>query len=366
MEQRMKAEYGAEEKLIRTVIAPADAASLAQAAELIRSGQLVGFPTETVYGLGADALNPTAVAKIFAAKGRPADNPLIAHVSSWQLAEELARFTPLARKLAAAFWPGPLTLVVPRRPLVPDIVTAGLETVGLRWPSHPVAAALITAAGRPLAAPSGNLSGRPSPTLARHMLEDLAGRVPLILDGGPVEIGLESTVVDASGEIPVLLRPGRVTLEQLRELCGQVGLPGRGASQRPAAPGMKYRHYAPQGQLYLASDYRAVEALRQRLLADGGPPPLLLLGESSIPRLLDLGVAREQIISLGATEEEMANRLFAALREADRRQAGRIIAEEAADSGLGRAIMNRLNKAASPCPEEDQGADAGPVPEAVR
>lgn len=317
------------------------------AAACLRRGELVGFPTETVYGLGADALRPQAVARIFAAKGRPADNPLIAHICSYEMGAAIARFTPLAEKLAAEFWPGPLTLVLPRLAVVPDIVTAGLDTVGVRWPSHPAAAALIRAAQTPVAAPSANLSGRPSPTLASHVYEDMAGKIPLILDAGPVEIGLESTVVDATGALPVLLRPGRVTFEQLRALCGGCLLPDGKSSERPAAPGMKYRHYAPRGALYLAGDHRAAEALRLRLLSEAPTPPLLLLPDASADYFRGLGVPEREIIRLGASEESFAARIFAALREADQRRAARIICQRVPTQGLGRAIMNRLEKAAA-------------------
>lgn len=334
---------------MHTRIAPVDDNSIREAAEIIRSGGLVAFPTETVYGLGANALDAAAVAAIYAAKGRPADNPLIAHIACRDLAESLVHFTPLADKLADKFWPGPLTLVLPSSGALPPIVSAGLPTAALRWPAHAAAAALIRAAGLPIAAPSANLSGRPSPTLAAHVAEDMAGRIPLILDGGPVDIGLESTVVDASGEYPVLLRPGRVTVEQLRELCGDCLFPDSGLSARPPAPGMKYRHYAPRGQLLLAPDYRAAEALRERILAEQGIEPLLLLSAESARQLLDRGLPPEQILVWGRRDDlpAYAGQIFAALRQADRRGARMIIAETVSDEGLGRAIMNRLQKAAS-------------------
>jgi len=332
---------------METRLYPTTEEHLAEAAALIRSGQLVGFPTETVYGLGADALQADAVAGIFAAKGRPADNPLIAHICSHAMAEQLAEFTPLARRLAERFWPGPLTVVLPKKSIVPDIVSAGLPTVAIRWPSHPAAARLIELAGTPIAAPSANKSGRPSPTLASHVWEDLQGKVPLILDGGAVEIGLESTVVDARGQVPVLLRPGRITMEQLRELAGDCLLPDGLSGKRPMSPGMKYRHYAPQGALYLAADYRAVEALRTHMLEEDPTPPLLLVPDAGADALAAHGVPQEEMIRMGQSEEDMAARLFAALREADTRGAARIICQQAEESGLGRAIMNRLHKAAS-------------------
>lgn len=334
---------------MQTEILAADDMSIRRAAAIIRAGGLVGFPTETVYGLGANALDATAVAGIYAAKGRPADNPLIAHVATWELADMLACFTPLAEKLARAFWPGPLTLVLAGKGVLPPIVSAGLPTVAVRWPSHPVAAALIRAAQVPVAAPSANLSGRPSPTLAAHVAEDMDGRIPLILDGGPVDIGLESTVVDAQGELPLLLRPGRITVEQLRGLCEGCLFPDAKAAERPAAPGMKYRHYAPKGELLLAPDYRAAEALRARVLAERQIEPLLLLSAESAAQLSARGIPPQQIVVWGRRGDlaAYAGQMFAALRLADSRGARVIIAETVSEHGLGRAIMNRLHKAAS-------------------
>jgi len=334
---------------IRDLGSAAAGQAFAEAGELLRSGGLVAFPTETVYGLGADALNGAAAARIFAAKGRPADNPLIAHIDSLEMGEKLAVFTDLAGRLAEKFWPGPLTLVLPKRAAVPDATTAGLDSVALRRPSHPAALALIRAAGLPIAAPSANASGRPSPTLADHVYEDLAGKVPLILDGGPVEIGMESTVVDARGELPVLLRPGKITLEQLRELCGGCLPAGSAEAERPPAPGMKYRHYAPQGQLTLVPDWRAMEACRLQWLREATGEPLLILSRESAAELRRRGLRPEYMLVYGGRGdvEAYARQAFACLREADRRGAARIIAETVPEQGLGRAIMNRLNKAAS-------------------
>ena len=205
---------------MRTLCLPADSASIAQAAQLLRAGEIVGFPTETVYGLGANALSDPAVRKIFAAKERPADNPLIVHIAALADMEPLCHINDMARRLAAAFWPGPLTMILPKKDIVPAVVTAGLDSVAIRMPSHPVARALIEACGLPIAAPSGNRSGRPSPTTAAHMLEDMDGRIPLILDGGPCDVGVESTVVDMTGPIPRILRPGGVTREQIASVCG--------------------------------------------------------------------------------------------------------------------------------------------------
>lgn len=318
--------------------------ALAEAGQLIRAGQLVAFPTETVYGLGADALSDTACAAIFAAKGRPADNPLIVHISDLAMLEALAEPTPLALRLAGAFWPGPLTLVMPKRPQVPDIVSAGLPTVGIRWPAHPVAQALIQTAG-PIAAPSANLSGRPSPTLAEHVLEDLEGKLPLILDGGAVQIGLESTVVDVCGSRPVLLRPGQLTAEQLAQAAGQaVEYPGRQAQQRPAAPGMKYTHYAPRGEVVLAADW--AQALRQRaaLQQKYGREPFLIL--TAAPNRQAPAQARVFWIAEQGDLVTYARNLFTALRLADAGDYAAVVVETVPEQGLGVAIMNRLRKAA--------------------
>ncbi len=329
---------------------PSAQAAIAEAGEILRQGGIVGFPTETVYGLGASSYDAQAVAKVFAAKGRPADNPLISHVNTVQEAEALGVFTPLAQKLAQAFWPGPFTLVLEKKDCgVPDVVTAGLSSIAIRCPVCPMTRALIAAAKVPIAAPSGNRSGRPSPTLARHMLEDLDGKIPLILDGGPVDIGLESTVVDARGELPVLLRPGRITREMLEEVAGGCLFPSVKAGERPASPGMKYRHYAPQGELRLVSDVRAMEAQRLLWLDQDPTPPLLLVTEESAASLKAQGVKAEEMICLGHKNDAaaFAHAIFAALREADSRGAKRILCESVPDTGLGLAIMNRLQKASS-------------------
>ena len=230
---------------------------LLEAAEILRSGGLVAFPTETVYGLGANALDEAAAKKIYAAKGRPSDNPLIAHISSMEELPALVREIPEAgRKLAEKYWPGPLTMIFPKKDVVPYGTTGGLDTVAVRMPSDPVANRLIKLAGIPVAAPSANTSGRPSPTRAEHVIEDMDGKIEMILDGGQVGIGVESTIVDVSGPVPTLLRPGAVTLEMLRETLGQVEVdpailgPVKG-DVKPKAPGMKYRHYAPKADMVL-------------------------------------------------------------------------------------------------------------------
>lgn len=330
---------------IHDLKSPEAQSALREAAELIRAGQLVAFPTETVYGLGANALDAQACAGIFAAKGRPSDNPLIVHVADLAMLYALAEPTPLALKLIEAFWPGPLTLVLPKKPIVPDIISAGLPTVALRWPSSKLAAALIEESGRPIAAPSANLSGRPSPTLASHVYADFQGKVPLILDGGPVEIGLESTVVDACGKAPLILRPGRVGALELEQVVGlPVSHAGAQEALRPASPGMKYRHYAPQGELHLAEDLPKLLALRQSLLLKYGQEPLLIVCAEMAAQLP--AAARVLVIAPQGDLPAYARNLFAALREADTAHFPALVAETVPEYGLGVAIMNRLRKAA--------------------
>ncbi len=316
-------------------------AAIAQAARLIRDGELVAFPTETVYGLGADALNPQAVARIFRAKGRPADNPIIVHIPS---AQDLASLTPqvpaLAGVLAARFWPGPLTLVVRRAPQVPYITTGGLETVAVRVPAHPVALALLRAAQRPIAAPSANRSGRPSPTCAEHVLEDLRGRVRLVLDAGPCAVGVESTVLDVTQDPPVLLRPGGVTAEALEAVVGQVGAPRESDRAAGRSPGARYRHYAPRAALLLAPPGE-VEPLAVRLLDEGRMVGIMAR------RPLQLRHPRARVRIISGDLAQYARELFAALRELDAQGRQVIVAESVAEQGLGLAIMDRLRRAAA-------------------
>ena len=230
---------------------------LEKAAAIIRAGGLVAFPTETVYGLGANALDEAAAKKIYAAKGRPSDNPLIAHVSCLEeIAPLVSNMPENGKKLAKAYWPGPMTMVFPKSAIVPYGTTGGLDTVAIRMPSDPIAAELIRLSGVPIAAPSANTSGRPSPTRADHVLQDMDGKIDAIIDGGPVGIGLESTIVDVTEEMPMVLRPGAITVEMLRETVGEVGIDPAilgpvSADVRPKAPGMKYRHYAPKADLTL-------------------------------------------------------------------------------------------------------------------
>jgi L-threonylcarbamoyladenylate synthase len=312
-------------------IAPAGAAAIARAAALLRAGRLVAFPTETVYGLGGDATNDHVVAAIFAAKARPRFNPLIVHVRDLVEAETLAVLNSTARRAVARLWPGPLTLVLPRQPStgLSLLASAGLDTVAIRVPAHPVAQALLRETGRPIAAPSANRSGRVSPTEAAHVAEDLGDDVALILDDGPTPVGLESTVLDLSGEAPALLRPGAVTLEALTEILGPIALPGSGP---PRSPGMLASHYAPRLPVRVA----ATEARRpgEALLAFGpGTPP---------------GFAEVLWLSRSGDLAEAAANLFAMLRRLDRPDFTGIAVMPIPEHGIGRGINDRLRRAAAP------------------
>ena len=312
------------------LIEAATPGAISRAAELLRGGHLVAFPTETVYGLGGDATDEHAVAEIFAAKGRPRFNPLIVHIPGLAEAEALAIFDKRAQKLAARFWPGPLSLVLPRRGAsgLSLLASAGLDTVAIRVPVHPVAQALLRATGRPIAAPSANRSGRVSPTEAAHAADELGNDVAMILDGGRTPVGLESTVLDLSAEAPVLLRPGGVTLEQLTDLLGPVAAPAGG---RPKSPGMLASHYAPSLPLRL----EAVQARPGEALLAFGPeaPP---------------GFAEVLWLSRTGDLAEAAANLFSMLRRLDRPPFTAIAVMPIPEHGLGRAINDRLRRAATP------------------
>ena len=326
---------------------------LSEAAAIIRRGGLVAFPTETVYGLGANALDEEAARKIYAAKGRPSDNPLIAHISCLKELEPLVSEIPEAgRKLAEKFWPGPLTMVFPKSEKVPYGTTGGLDTVAVRMPSDPVANRLIALAGVPIAAPSANTSGRPSPTMAEHVWQDMNGKIDMIIDGGPVGIGVESTIVDVSGEVPMLLRPGAVTMEMLRETVGRVemdpaiqGPPKE--NLRPKAPGMKYRHYAPKAALTLVEGetdnvVAEINGLVKEHMAAGERVGVICTEETK--ECYPEGILRS--IGVRSQEETIAHNLFAVLREFDDLQVDCIFSESFSKHDLGQAIMNRLTKAA--------------------
>ena len=343
-----------------------DAEQIRVAGELAKQGELVAFPTETVYGLGADALNPEASGKIYAAKGRPSDNPLIVHIAEFDALKSIVKQLPEeAGLLAEAFWPGPLTMCFHKKEVVPDETTGGLKTVAVRMPNHPVALAFIKAAGGYIAAPSANTSGRPSPTLAEHVYEDMNGKIPMILDGGQVGIGIESTIVDLTEEKITILRPGYITKEMMeevlhREVVIDPAVNGASKDARPKAPGMKYRHYAPKAELILVQG-NSREAVNQAML-----------------RLAEEAIAKNQYCGIMATAESLqsfkelqrdesesgknhlllksighegddasvAKQLYKVLREFDEEKTDIIYSESFSDTGVGQAVMNRLIRAA--------------------
>lgn len=326
-------------------------AAIVEAAARLRAGGLVAFPTETVYGLGVDALNAAAVRGLFAAKGRPATDPLIVHVPGAAQLEMVARsIPPLAWQLAEVFWPGPLTLVLPRQPVVPFEVTAGKETVAVRAPNHPVAQALLAEVGTPLAAPSANTFSRPSPTTAQHVLDDLDGRIDGVLDAGPTPIGLESTILDVTRTPPAVLRPGGLSLEDLRRIAPDVTVAERFLSETTAAgaPGMFLKHYAPRAELRVYDGSReqtlAAMQLAARELAAGRRVGILALAGDA-PAFVGLKI---ELAALGpeADFEAMGRRLFAALRELEARGVEVILARLPAPEGLGWAVRDRLRRAA--------------------
>ena len=325
---------------------------LRQAGEIIKAGGLVAVPTETVYGLGGDALNPDSSRKIYEAKGRPSDNPLIVHICRMEDLPYLVKEIPeAAKKLADAFWTGPLTMIFRKSPAVPTETTGGLATVAVRMPSHKTALSFIREAGGYVAAPSANRSGKPSPTCAKYVEEDMAGRIEMILDGGDVEIGLESTIVDMTEEIPVILRPGYITKEMLEEALGSVREDGTMMSdesgQAPKAPGMKYRHYAPKGSLVIVDGEEArvtayINEQLERLRREGHRTGVIGT---------DATIARyrgDVCKSAGSREDEntIAKELYRILREFDDEEVTAIFSESFDTAGIGQAIMNRLLKAA--------------------
>lgn len=318
-----------------------------KAAALLKAGQVVAFPTETVYGLGALALDEKAVGKIFAAKGRPQDNPLIVHIYKTEQARQLsADWTVAAETLTKAFWPGPLTVIVKASEKIPKAVTAGLDTVGLRMPQGEVAKTLIELAG-PIAAPSANTSGRPSPVTAAHVYEDMQGRIPMIIDGGPCRVGVESTVVDATGEVPVILRPGHITREQIASLLGKCEVAGGVLNPvtggKAASPGMLHRHYAPKGQTVLVEMGPQMTALAQKLYDEA---------EKAGKKAVIIGRAQHRDIygtrRFYACDEQgnLNHGLFAALRRADEEKMEYVVLEGAGYDGENLAYMNRALRAA--------------------
>ena len=325
---------------------------LEKAGRIIKEGGLVAFPTETVYGLGGDALNPESSRKIYAAKGRPSDNPLIVHVASMEDVEAIVKEVPQAAyKLAEAFWPGPLTMIMNKNDKVPHETTGGLDTVAIRMPNNEIALELIRQSGGYIAAPSANTSGRPSPTVARYCEEDLSGKIEMIIDGGQVGIGLESTIVDLTSDEPMILRPGYITQDMLKDILGQVTIDrtiiDASSTQKPKAPGMKYRHYAPKGSLAIVQgnqkdvvDY--INARAKEVMAEG--KRVGIIGTDATRDLYSADVIK----SVGNREDEasIAHELFKVLREFDDENIDVMFSESFDESGIGQAIMNRLLKAA--------------------
>ncbi len=321
---------------------------LKEAAATIRRGGLVVFPTETVYGLGGDATNERSAERIYAAKGRPSDNPLIIHIAKPVDAEPYAETNETYYRLAKAFMPGPLTVVLPRKETIPHRTTGGLETVAVRCPSHRIARELIEEAGIPIAAPSANLSGKPSPTCARHVIEDLSGRVDIILDGGDCEIGLESTIVSLNGNSATLLRPGAITADALRCVCENVTvapavLEQLAENERPLSPGMKYRHYAPSVPFVLLKG--SEDHILPFLKKEQQNKNCAILCYSEETRELE----NKNIIDIGKSEnlEEQAKRLFTALRDADKLGVDIIYGHLPTTDGIGLALYNRMLRAAA-------------------
>ena len=326
------------------------APQLKEAAAILHEGGVVAFPTETVYGLGANGLDGEACKKIFAAKGRPADNPLILHISEMgEILPLISSLSPMAKKLMDAFWPGPMTLIVPKSDLIPAVVTAGLDTVAVRFPSHPVARTLIHLAGCPIAAPSANKSGKPSPTNAPDVLTDMDGVIDGIVDGGPCDIGVESTIIDTTGEVPVILRPGGITKEMIAEVMGEAVLdPGLvKADETPRAPGMKYKHYAPKAPMLLIEGPEACGAvIRTAIMAEANDLKVGVLAmEKTIAHLPKI----PNIIahSGGKDMAALAENLYTELREFDKENVDLIIGEGVPEDQLGLAIMNRMRKSAA-------------------
>ncbi|MCL4441956.1 MAG: L-threonylcarbamoyladenylate synthase [Firmicutes bacterium] len=344
---------GKETKYIKIDPADPSKGAISEAGTILRNGGLVAFPTETVYGLGANVTNSEAVAAIFKAKGRPADNPLIVHISDVSQVYDLSDdVTVPAQRVMEAFWPGPLTVVLSKKPGIPDGVTAGLSTVAVRMPDHPVALELIKAAGVPLAAPSANTSGKPSPTTAQHVLQDLTGKIDMVVDGGACRVGLESTVLDLTSEPPVILRPGGVTRDDIEGILGRVEMENsagdKGSLGTPRSPGMKYTHYSPRADVVVVTgeDYTVIFEKVAELIADyrAKNQKAGVLASTETAR----GYCSDEVFTVGsrARLETVAQNLFYGLRYLDEEDVDVIIAEGYPESGIGIAIMNRLKKAA--------------------
>ena len=323
------------------IITPTDAEILS-AGEIIKEGGLVVFPTETVYGLGADGLSSAAVQKIFEAKGRPSDNPLILHVADVEAAERIGEINASARKIMEKFWPGPITVIVAKKDIVPESVTAGLDTVAIRMPENETARKLIKAAGTPIAAPSANLSGKPSPTAFRHALDDMEGRVDMIIDGGDCDIGIESTVIDTTTDIPTILRPGGITAEMLAEILPEVTVEQHKKEgtygYTPKSPGMKYKHYAPDAQVILYLNNKRLESDILEFKKQGKKVGLFKSETSALSADIDL--------SWGKDSKDLAKCLFFSLRRFDELGADVVLCEMPEKKGIWQGVYNRLYKSA--------------------
>ena len=339
-------------KIVKLCNKHSDKAVLQEAGQIIKNGGLVAFPTETVYGLGGDALNRESSGKVYEAKGRPSDNPLIVHICNMSDLEKIVKYVPeKVNRLAEAFWPGPLTIIMEKSDIVPKETTGGLSTVAVRMPSHPVALEFIKQAGGYVAAPSANLSGKPSPTKAKYVIEDMNGRIDMILEGDESEIGLESTIIDMTGEVPMILRPGYITVEMLEKVLGQVDMDKTildiHCTDRPKAPGMRYRHYAPKGQLTI------VEGSQQKVTAcinewtekkqEAGEKVGIIATEETFSCYYG-----DSVKSVGKRQDEdsIGKNLYRILREFDEEEVTVIYSESFSEYGMGQAIMNRLLKAA--------------------
>ena len=332
---------------------PIDEDVLARAGHFIAEGELVAFPTETVYGLGGDALDPEAAKKIYAAKGRPSDNPLIVHIAEFNDLERIAKeLPPQAKKLADRFWPGPLTMIVWKNDQVPYATTGGMDTVAVRMPNHPVALELIRKSGCLIAAPSANTSGRPSPTEAAHVAEDLDGKIAMLIDGGEVGIGIESTIIDLTEDVPMILRPGYITPEMLSEVLSEKvmidpGIIAADDTRKPKAPGMKYKHYAPKAELILVEgEQEAVTARINSLVEEqkqkGRKTAVIAASETREHYHADVVLC----IGSRADEDSIAKHLYKILRDCDELKVDEIYSESFKTPRIGQAIMNRLLKAA--------------------
>ena len=328
-------------------------AALVQAGQILKDGGLVAFPTETVYGLGANALDEEAAARIYAAKGRPSDNPLIVHIAEWSALDYIVEeISPQAKKLAEAFWPGPLTIIFRKSEKIPAGITGGLETVAVRMPDHIIARAVIQSGGGYIAAPSANTSGSPSPTTAEHVLHDLDGKIDMVIDGGPVGIGLESTIIDMSEAVPMILRPGYISQEMLEQVIGTVavdqGLLADDSEEKPKAPGMKYRHYAPKADLVIVEGNQTavvnkINELMQEQEGIAGRIGVIATAETA--KRYKSGIVKP----IGSIYDEItiARHLYGILREFDKLEVSRIYSEAFETPQMGQAIMNRLIKAAN-------------------